>query len=279
MALSLYNMFCDHKILILNVLSKFLMNMASDSLSYSLTTSRADLQNNGRLLWRGVTFKDFKKLGVQKKLQVLDISNSEIESLITMQPQPLLREIIADNSMLSSFAGISRHPRLSSFSFKGTPLYHVENSRMAAIVAIGPHVITINGKPVTKKERRIAETYPPIARNLIESGWVLQSPPPNIYDFQFLADEFGIDVKREELEARRDHHINDRLEPPEHSAASILSEELLDISFAEDVARLLRPLGFAIRHGSGKGRDVVRAVSSIVDSLIAVERVHNIPHE
>ena len=255
------------------------MNKASDSLSFSLAISRTDLQNSGRLTWQGATFKDFRKLGVQKKLQILDISNSEVESLVTMQPQPVLKEIIADDSLLNSFAGISQHPRLSSFSFRGTPLYHVKNSRLAAIVVIGPRATSINGEPVTRKERRIAETYPPAARYLIEAGWVLQHPPPNIFDFQYLADEFGINVKRDELEAKRDHCADDELVSPEHSMMSILSEELREVSFAETVARILRPLGFAIQHGPGKDRDVVRAIASIVDSLLTVEDMQNMPPE
>lgn len=249
-----------------------------ESLPLALKIKRSELNSKGKLDWRGVKFQDLRGLGSQKKLQFLDISYSEIQSLHTMQPQPALREIVADYSSLKTFAGISNQPKLSRFSFTNTPLAQTKNSRLAAIIVMGTMASVINGKAVTAKERKIAASYPPVAKYLIESGWVLQYPPPNIFDFQFLADEFKLKISIEDLDPKQ--------EPVEGLYTSLYDDtgepsEFNDdfTPFNERLASILRPMGFAIQNGPEKNKDIARAVNMIADTILCVEEVANLPPE
>ena len=77
------------------------MKKSNQSLQQALTIKRRELAQTGTLDWKGVQFTDFRGLGSQKTLKKLDLSNSLLTSLHTLQPQPILREIICDKSKLS----------------------------------------------------------------------------------------------------------------------------------------------------------------------------------
>ena len=257
------------------------MKKTSQSLQQSLTVSRRELATTGFLNWREVQFTDFRGLGSQKQLKKLDLSNSNVSSLHTLQPQPQLKEIICDGSKLNNLAGLSAQPRLTSFSFKNTPLYNVENSRIAALICIGTRLSKLNGTPITQKERQIAACYPPIAQYLVENGWVVKYPPPSIHDFKFLADQFGINAKTSDFIAKQpppDVDLPTQENPPSFDFSDdndFTAGNFASTSLTQRLASMIRPLGFAIQTGNEERRDIVKAIAMICDAVQTIELQHS----
>lgn len=251
------------------------MRKSTQSLQQALTIKRRELATSGLLDWKEIRFNDFRALGSQKSLKKLDISNSSVTSLHTLQPQPQLKEIICDGSKLNSFAGLSSQPRLSSFSFKNTPLANTENSRLAAIICIGPRLSLLNGTPVTRKERQLAACYPPVAQFLVENGWVVKYPLPSIHDFHFLADQFGINTRPEDFVAKCPPPAED-VKETENQPSFDFSDDMSTTSASSSqlthrLSSIIRPLGFAIQGGNEERRDIVKAVAMICDTIEAIE--------
>lgn len=245
------------------------MKSSASSIQQALTIRRRELAMTGVLNWNNVEFTDFRPLGTQRSLKVLNIENSAVTSLHTLQPQPQMTEINADNSHLSTFAGLSSQPRLSKISFNNTPLSKQENYRLAALLCIGPRLSRINGTPVSNKERLLVEAYPPVAQFLIESGWIVQYPPPSLHDFQYLADQFGVNAKASDFIAKGVAVENEPRQPTFEFEETLNFEEP---SIKKKISNLLRPLGFAIQSGPDERNDIVRAVALMCDTLIAIEQ-------
>ncbi|EAY23266.1 hypothetical protein TVAG_185730 [Trichomonas vaginalis G3] len=245
------------------------MKSSASSIQQALTIRRRELAMTGLLNWKNVEFTDFRPLGTQKSLKVLDLENSAVTSLHTLQPQPQMTEINADNSRLATFAGLSSQPRLSKISFNNTPLAKTENCRLAALLCIGPRLSRINGVPVSKKECALAEAYPPVAQFLIESGWIVQYPPPSIHDFQYLADQFGINAKASDFVTKG---VLPEESPKQPSFDFENDFSFEEVSVKQKLSNLLRPLGFAIQSGPDERNDIVRAVSLMCDAMLAIEQ-------
>jgi len=242
------------------------MKSVLNSLPQSLNICRRELSETGYLGWQRVTFTDLRSLGCQKKLKILDISYSEIESLHTLMSQPSMIKIVADNSKIANFAGLSCQPRLRDISFINTPLSQSDNFRLAAIVCIGPRLSVINNIPVSKQERRIAEAYPPISRYLIEAGWILQYPLPSPHDFIYLANKFGINAQSSDFEAKAHP-------PSDINALHIakLPDNEISTSLSHKLASILRPLGFPIQNGKEMNEDILKSVETICSTIQLIE--------
>lgn len=134
----------------------------------------------------------------------------------------------------------------------------------------------------------MAQCYPPIAKTLIDVGWILQYPPPSKDDFVYLAKQFNI------KNTNKDDFIA-QLPPPEKPVSPVQtpkkdedsaafsanpndqtqneSEIEDDRSFCEKVAAILRPLGFAIRNGPDMVTDLTRSVQNICDVVKKIEDI------
>ena len=243
----------------------------SEIFAQSLQRQRRTMSLNGLLDFSDLPIKDLTQLSQQSALIKLVLNKVPIKSFDTLKEQKNLKEIVADDSKLESFSGLSQQPRLAKISFKNTPLAATENFRIAALVSIGQRLSVINDVPVTKAERRKAQCYPPIAKRLIDNGWVLQFPPPSLLDFQYLAKKFKI-------KKLNDDDYKAPLPPPSEESAPTSPKKQVDpstLSFGERVASILRPLGFAIRFGPNMNEDIVSAVETICNVVAKIEDIQN----
>lgn len=259
--------------------------MTSETLWEALQRQRRMMALNGELDLSNVTTEDLSSLGSQKALKTLKLVQSQLTTLHTLPSQPLMKSIIADNSRIETLGGLANQPRLAQISFKDTPLSEQENFRLAAIICIGPRLSKINGQPVTQSERRMANCYPPIAKYLVASGWVVQYPPPSKQDFRYLADQFSVPYTDEDLESSQPIVPASPPSSPRKGDSQSQSQSQTQQSFGNQIASILRPLGFAIRCGPEMNDDIINAVSRIcevitkIDELNQEEEEHNEEHQ
>ncbi|OHT13301.1 hypothetical protein TRFO_16634 [Tritrichomonas foetus] len=251
------------------------MKDSKETLKQALQRQRRQMSLKGVLDFTGIQTDNLADLNQQNALVELIINDSSIKNFSTLKEQKNMKSIIADNSKIQTLAGLSIQPRLSKISLINTPIGNTENFRIAALVAIGQRLSSINGIPVTKSERRMAQCYPPIAKRLVDHGWALQYPPPSLLDFKYLVKKFGLGgVSEEEYLAQLPPPKN--LSPPASPKKSqILVDDIQDQSFSEKVAGILRPLGFAIRYGAEMNNDILSAVSSICEVVSKIENIND----
>lgn len=268
----------------------------NETLIQALQRQRRQLSMKGVLNFSGIKTDNLSRIGNQHALVELVLNDSSITSFGTLQAQKRLKSIIADNSKVQVLSGLSIQPRLSSVSLRNTPVSKDEYFRVELLVVVGPRLSLINGSPVTPNERRMAQSYPPIARRLVESGWVLQYPPPSKYDFIYLAKQFKIEnVSKDEFNTQLPPPIPEKVPSPPGSPKTEKSElqsnvqsptqnsereqsleqiEMNDeLTFCDKVAAILRPLGFAIRNGPEMVNDITTSVESICDVVSKIEDI------
>lgn len=239
---------------------------AKETLLQALNRQRSSLTSTGILDLSGnIRCDGLKDVGSQKKLTELRLNDSPLTSLHTLPPQPIMKTLIADNSKIETLAGLGSQPRLGRLSLINTPVSQTPNFRLSALLCVGPRLSLLNGTPITKAERKMAGCYPPIAKHLVSCGWIVQFPPPSELDFRYLADQFNINGRDDDF-----------VMPPmpldlDEQAPKSEEKDESDVSFANKLANILRPLGFAIRCGPDMNSDIVKAVSRICDVVAKIE--------
>lgn len=257
------------------------MKNQKETISQALQRQRRMMSLNGILDFSNISSNDFSTIGTQKALKTLIFDGSSISSLHTLPPQPSLSTISANNTSLNTLAGLATQPKLSSVSFINTPISKVENFRLSVLLAVGLRLSEINGSRVTKTERKMAKSYPPITKYLVNAGWIVTYPPPSEHDFRYLADQFEItgndndfvaSVPAIEVKAKT---IDGESFSPKKSDDDLSNEVGYDdsISFTEQMASLLQPLGFAIRHGPELQSDVLNAIRILCSTVKKVEEM------
>ena len=257
------------------------MKNQKESLQQALQRQRRMMSINGKLTFTGVLTKDLTQLGSQKALVELVLDDSPITSLHTLPIQPCMKVLSANRTKLDTLSGLSSQPRVTSISFIDTPISRVENFRLSVILAVGQRLSEINGQRVTKTERRMAKSFPPIAKYLVNAGWVVSYPPPSTVDFRYLADQFEIQATDDDFIAQvpaieLKNNVED-IEPDMQQRTVDGEEKELDydesIPFTEQLASILRPLGFAIRCGPEVHGDILRAISKMCETVDKVEKM------
>lgn len=256
------------------------MKNQKESLQLALQRQRRMMSINGILNFSGVSTADLTQLGSQKALKTLILDDSPITSLHTLPMQPCMTTLSANRTKLNTLSGLSSQPRITNISFIDTPISRIENFRLSVILAVGLRVSEINGKRVSKTERRMAKSFPPIAKYLVNAGWVVSYPPPSDVDFRYLADQFEIQANDEDFIAQVPaidvKNRTDDIEPD-------LQQKTLDgekefeydesAPFTEQLASILRPLGFAIRCGPEIHGDILRSISKMCEAVQKVEEM------
>ena len=210
-------------------------------------------------------------IGVQRALFTLDVSDTDLRSFAKLQPQPHLKWIRACNCPLSTFEGLDQQPKLSQITMTNTPLSDQEYFRLAALIAIGPRLNTVNDQNLTKTERRRASLYPPIAKTLLLKGWILQYPVPSTEDFEHICTLFDVEYTSKDLEVPNGECPPMSPKKSQNDASTIAGNEDETPSFAEEVANILSPLGFPIRLGENMKDDILNSVDQMIQLLSRME--------
>jgi hypothetical protein len=139
---------------------------------------------------------------------------------------------------------------------------------------VSPKLSEINREKVTNAERRMAQSYPPIAKSLIISGWVLQYPPPSEADLRFLAKTFELTPDERDFVLPATAPVPPSKSPP-GSRGSPTSQGRAP-NFGERLAGILSELGFPVRPGDRMEGDIIEAVGVICQ---VVKKIEGLPAE
>ncbi|KAK8891054.1 hypothetical protein M9Y10_028259 [Tritrichomonas musculus] len=245
-----------------------------NKLKYQLTVQRRSLNLTGLISINEPDITSLAGFGVMPHLKVLNITRSHIKSLESLPAQPILQQIVADNSELSSFAGLSRHKKLRDVSFIGSPLESKPNSRLSCIIVVGPQIAIINKRIVKKSEREEASKYPKITRLLLEAGWDLETPVPSPEKFrEILKDEKYRSVLDEAksiqsynfLSERRDLYKSSSLHLEEDEQAEQESNEENDKLLEEKLNEILRRTGIRVKQDKHRRKEILEAITELAN--------------
>jgi hypothetical protein len=98
---------------------------------------------------------------------------------------------------------------------------------------------------------------------LVACGWIVQYPPPSKLDFRYLAQQFKIRVKAEDLVAV--------LPAPDVEAPNEEQPMNDSVTLADKISDILRPMGFAIRIGQKQNHDILNAVARMCKIATKIE--------
>jgi hypothetical protein len=241
-----------------------------ESLRDAVSRQRTPLASTGTLDLSGkIRFPksdlhySLQSLSTLPTLTTLVLTGCPLQSLESLPPQPCLRTLSADRSSVEILRGLNSHPALSSISFVGAPVADAVHFRTAALLLI-PRLSNINGAAVAASERTLRDRYPPIAKQLVGAGWIVQAPPPSEQDFRFLAAEFHLAAPPDEFIQPPQPPVSPPGSPPPGARPA---------RWAHRVAAILAPLGFAIRSGTEMHADIEKAVKQMCDVVLKVEEV------
>lgn len=245
-------------------------------LKYQITVQRRSLNLTGLISIQDPEITSLTGFGVMPHLKILNISRSHIKSLDTLPAQPLLNQIVADHSDLSSFAGLSRHKKLRDVSFIGTPLESKPNSRLACIIVVGPQISIVNKRGVKRSEREEASRYPRITKLLLEAGWDLETPVPSTEKFrEILKDEkyqsvlenaknsksYSMLTERKDLLKASSTRFEDDDQEDSEQTNNEENDQILELKLNE----LLRKTGIRVKQDKHRRKEILEALSELAN--------------
>ena len=125
----------------------------------------------------------FSQPSIQKDtkiIKVLDLSRTDIKSLEGLPYLPRLKTFIADKTEIDTFKNFSSIKNVISISLKETEISKKlsSNKYRLSLILVCPQLSTIDNKMIPQQIRDIAATYPPVCSQLINAGWMIETPPP-----------------------------------------------------------------------------------------------------
>lgn len=99
------------------------------------------------------------QIGVQEDLQVLILSNNDLKSFASLKLQPNLTTIIADNNPILYLNGLKAQPSLHTLDLTNTPLSKKQSFRVITLATVGPNLLVLNGKKLTRQDQQVADIF------------------------------------------------------------------------------------------------------------------------
>ena len=100
---------------------------------------------------------DLGRLGVLPNLQVLNISNTNIENFSYLRPQPNLTIINAENCPIRYLNGLSEQKALKELNIENSPLSQENNFKYLALATVGPQLLVLNHSKLTRQDQQISK--------------------------------------------------------------------------------------------------------------------------
>jgi hypothetical protein len=218
------------------------------------------LGRTGRLDLSGEILDDLSILGSRAALKHLDLSFTRMQTLAGLPLQPRLESIVLDSSDLQNFKNFRAIQAVASISLKNTPVSHLPNFKLSLLLVLGSSLRVINGQQVNAQLRQKAAAYPAIAADLVNCGWVAESPSHLEANMEALCRRFGlgeaIGAEEEEEEdappAQPDESLTDEPAPREPESR-----------LAGKIEALLTAYGFEV-----DATDKIASIVGIVESLL-----------
>lgn len=158
------------------------------------------LSQSGKLDLGGQAICDLSFVGTRNSMKQLDISFTEVSTIEGLCYQPHIDSFIADNSELINFKNFRAIQNVSSISVKNTPVSQDANYKLSLAIVIGPSLRVIDGRCISKRIKNRAATYPPIASDLINCGWMAEYPCPDDNALEKIAQRLGLIERDDECD-------------------------------------------------------------------------------
>jgi hypothetical protein len=259
-----------------------------------LLSQRQSLGSSGLISLKSSGLTSLAKLGPQRKLRILDISQNPIKSLDSLESQESLAEVIADDTQLEDFKGLDRHPKLAKFSAVGTPLSNRGNFRLSSLIVIGPLLSFINGTAVATSERDQIRRFPKIVRYLLQAGWELEFRDISEEEYKRMAQERGVKVNgkpfdelskaeikalfrmpmllksKQELEREVNAYVEETLTQAKRT------EEQAEEALANEIAQQLGRIGVNVKAGPKRKEEILTALGGLAEVVRVLEEVGDV---
>ena len=162
----------------------------TSSIPYLTKTGILNLKNNIQL-----NFNDFSSNYFLKKIpliKILDISYTEVKSLIGLPYLPNLKSFNADYTEISSFVNFKSIQHATQVSFKQTTISFVLNYKLSLLLIFGKKLVSIDGKKIPMSLFDRLSTYPKYCSELVNRGWIAESPCPDENRLKVLCNDYGL---------------------------------------------------------------------------------------
>lgn len=158
------------------------------------------LKAQGRLNFSGeknLNLAIFQDPEIEKQLnmlKILDISNTNVSSLVGFPSFKYIKHFNADNTQISDLKNFRSLRSLTSISMKNTPISRNKNYKLSLYIII-PNLKQIDGQIIPESIKTKVKQYPPIVEDLVNAGWIAEYPCPHIDRLIELCSEFQIQPK------------------------------------------------------------------------------------
>ncbi|KAK8886905.1 hypothetical protein M9Y10_037938 [Tritrichomonas musculus] len=177
--------------------------MSEKSIPKWLTRKISTLIRSGQLILPYE--KDFKPSALAIRafnknldlIKIFDIRGSSISTIEGLPFLPNLHTFLAESTNISSFANFSAIKKASKVSFKKSPITDFPKYKLALLIICENKLNSIDDVIVSKALIKKSSTYPPIASELIERGWVVETPTPEDDRFEELCKEYDINNEKD----------------------------------------------------------------------------------
>lgn len=184
--------------------------MSENSIPKWLTRKISTLIRSGQLILPYE--KNFKPSVLSTKvfsknlelIKIFDIRGSQIKSLEGLPFLPYLHTFLAESTDISTFANFRSIRKASKVSFKKSPITSFPNYKLALLILCEGNLSSIDNAVIPKSLIKKSTKYPPVTAELIERGWIIESPPPEDEKFDELCKEYDINNEKS-----NEHEIED----------------------------------------------------------------------
>lgn len=216
-------------------------------------------------------------------IKIFDIRGSSIKSLEGLPFLPNLHTFLAESTDISSFINFRSIRKASKVSFKKSPITSFPKYKLSLLIICENNLSSIDDGIVSKALIKKSSTYPPIAAELIEKGWIVETPTPEDERFDKLCkeydinnekpDEHEIDEDDEELDAETKeeddfdqiiqeyHNRQEEMFNEAEALFNIFPERDLEAELAEEISNLFGKHGIAI--DANNDEIVIQAVEDL----------------
>lgn len=167
---------------------------------YWLTRRVPSLMRSGQLNLTNEKITDLSALaspGFARYLpmiKLLDVKGTMITSLQSLPHLPNITTFIADGSKLGSLRGFASIASASKVSLKNTPVAQYRSYKLSLLI-ICKDLVTIDNTMISKSLREKATDYPECAADLLDKGWIAETPCPDIDRFDELCARFDVETE------------------------------------------------------------------------------------
>lgn len=224
---------------------------------------------------KGCPIISIEGLKITHKTLYLDISSTEIRSLSGLKKNKIAK-LIANSTKISNLKGFAALEGCYSISLLSTPVSKHKNFVLSLYILLGDQLTSINGKTIPNSIKQRAKKYPPIAKKLINEGWMAVYPCPSYDELENLRQQYVVEHKEEVLpdifsvpeeDDSQDLHVFDIDKRLEKARKEQLENFEMLINAFSNITTSLNPLtdGFEEKKSKGEKKDFSTKVQQIMD--------------